>query len=303
MNGGGEARQARRSATGAAFAARRSTRPTTTTWNRPPEHATTREPPLKDLQSTRRVLLVGLSDDEREIFGGCLRRMGFAVQPLADPEAALSMATDTPPAAIVTRIMQRGPIDGIELTRRVRAHPATRDVAVVVVTTRIEPEYGAAALDAGCDGFLLLPATAELVAYHVERGIASRTAHVEPPARPRLQPIGSPLQPVTSDAAAPLIMSTPGLVLSNEDAVRLMNAWRRLTAFVALVDLPSRRADGIALIREFVEPALDDLNRLADQIPRDLLAEANQAPSAWYPNLHDERWRRARPDGDKPRGA
>jgi hypothetical protein len=70
---------------------------------------------------------------------------------------------------------------------------------------------------------------------------------------------------------------------------------------VALVDLPSPPSDGSALIREFVEPALDDLNRLADQIPRDQLAEANQAPSAWYPNLHDERWRRARQEGDKPR--
>ena len=255
---------------------------------------------MNDAPSTRRVLLVGLSDDEREIFGGCLRRMGFLVQAFAEPEVVLSMATDTPPAAIVTRIMQRGPIDGIELTRRVRAHPATRDVAVVVVTTRIEPEYGAAALDAGCDGFLLLPATAELVAYHVERGIASRSAHVKPPMRPRLQPIGSQLQPVTPDASS-LIMLTPGLVLSNEDAVRLMNAWRRLTAFMALVDLPSPPSDGVALIREFVEPALDDLNRLADQIPQDQLAEANQAPSAWYPNLHDGRWRRARPEGDKPR--
>jgi len=255
---------------------------------------------LNDAPSTRRVLLVGLSDDEREIFGGCLRRMGFLVQAFAEPEVVLSMATDTPPAAIVTRIMQRGPIDGIELTRRVRAHPATSDVAVVVVTTRIEPEYGAAALDAGCDGFLLLPATAELVAYHVERGIASRSAHVKPPMRPRLQPIGSQLQPVTPDASS-LIMSTPGLVLSNEDAVRLMNAWRRLTAFVALVDLPSPPSDGVALIREFVEPALDDLNRLADQIPQDQLAEANQAPSAWYPNLHDGRWRRATPEGDTPR--
>lgn len=300
MSGGGETRRAQRSATGGVFAANRSTTPTTT-WNRPPEHATTRELPLTAVQSTGRVLLVGLSDDEREIFGGCLRRMGFLVQPFADPEVALSAATDMPPAAIVTRIMQRGPIDGIELTRRVRAHPATRDVAVVVVTTRIEPEYGAAALDAGCDGFLLLPATAELVAYHVERAIASRTAHVKPPVRPRLQPIGSQLQPVTPDAAASLMMSPAGLVLSNEDAVRLMNAWRRLTAFVALVDLPSPRPDGFSLIREFVEPALDDLNRLADQIPRDQLAEANQAPSAWYPNLRHQRWRRGRSEGDKPR--
>ena len=130
---------------------------------------------MKDAQSTRCVLLVGLSDDEREIFGGCLERNGFLVQAVAEPDTALRLASDTPPAAIVTRIWQRGSTDGIELTRRVRAHPATRDVAVVVMTTRIEAECRAAAIEAGCDGFLLLPATAELVVYQVERGIASRT--------------------------------------------------------------------------------------------------------------------------------
>ena len=79
-----------------------------------------------------------------------------------------------PPAAILTRHVQRGPVDGIELTRRVRAEQATRHVAVVVITTRIEAMYAAAAIDAGCDGFLLLPASPELVAYEVERGVAGR---------------------------------------------------------------------------------------------------------------------------------
>jgi len=131
---------------------------------------------LKDPQLNSTVLLVGLSDDERYIFGGFLRRMGFLVQAFAEAELALTAGTDTPPAAMVTRIMQRGPMDGIELTRRIRAEHATRDVAVVVITTRIEPAYATAALEAGCDGFILLPASPDLVAYEVERGIASRVA-------------------------------------------------------------------------------------------------------------------------------
>jgi len=88
--------------------------------------------------------------------------------------------------------------------------------------------------------------------------------------------------------------SPPRLVLSNDDVVRLMNAWRRLTAFVALFDGPCAPSDSVALLREFVEPALEDLNRLADQIPQDQLAETNRAASAWYPNLQDARWRRPR---------
>ena len=59
---------------------------------------------MNDSQSTHRVLLVGLSDDEQEIFGGCLRRIGFLVEAFAEPEPALRAATDSPPAAIVTRM-------------------------------------------------------------------------------------------------------------------------------------------------------------------------------------------------------
>lgn len=251
---------------------------------------------MNDSQSTHRVLLVGLSDDEQEIFGGCLRRIGFLVEAFAEPEPALRAATDSPPAAIVTRIWQRGPTDGIELTRRVRAHPATRAVAVIVMTTRIEPECRLAAVEAGCDGFLLLPATAEVVAHQVAQGIASRTAGAERSVSSLLEPVGSvaDLQPTTPDAASSLIMSTR-LALSNEDAVHLMNAWRRLTAFVALVDRPCAPPEEIVLmIREFVVAALADLDRLVDQIPPEQLAETNQAPSAWYPDLRDARWRSSR---------
>ena len=131
---------------------------------------------MKDRQSPPGVLLVGLSDDEGQIFGSFLRRRGFMVEAFAEAELALAAAIDTPPAAILARHVQRAPMDGIELTRRVRAEQAIRDVAVVVITTRIEAAYAAAAVDAGCDGFLLLPASPELVAYEVERGIASRAA-------------------------------------------------------------------------------------------------------------------------------
>src|SRR6478672_10136153 len=80
------------------------------------------------------------------------------VEAFAEAELALAAAIDTPPAAILARHVQRAPMDGIELTRRVRAEQAIRDVAVVVITTRIEAAYAAAAVDAGCDGFLGLPA-------------------------------------------------------------------------------------------------------------------------------------------------
>ena len=243
-------------------------------------------------------MLVGLSDDEDYIFGSFLQRRGFMVRAFTDAGLALSAATDTPPVAIVTRHLQRGPMDGIELTRRVRAEQATRDVAVVVLTTRIEPAYTAAAVTAGCDGFLLLPASPDLVAYEVERVVASRAKK-----RVRAATTDSSHRESAKRSPLPRTMSTAPTVLSDEDAVRLMNAWRRLAAFMALADLTPLPSDAKALIHEFVEPAILDLNRLADQMPPAQLAATNQSPSSWFPNMQDDRWRRENSAGDKPASA
>ena len=81
------------------------------------------------------------------------------------------------------------------------------------------------------------------------------------------------------------------LILTAEQAVLLMNAWRRLTAFVTLVDLPGDRTDVVTATRELIEPALADLGRLADQMAPDALAAAERATAAWHPNFRERTWR------------
>jgi hypothetical protein len=82
------------------------------------------------------------------------------------------------------------------------------------------------------------------------------------------------------------------LNLTAEQAVLLMNAWRRLTAFVTLVDVPADRPDVVSATRQFIQPALDDLSRLADQMAPDALAAALRATTAWHPNFREGTWRR-----------
>src|SRR3954454_14294022 len=86
-------------------------------------------------------------------------------------------------------------------------------------------------------------------------------------------------------------MSATRSALTNEDVVRLMNAWRRLAAFMALADRPDVPSNVRALICEFVEPAIRDLNAVADQVPASQLADTNHSPAAWFPNLQEGRWR------------
>jgi len=73
--------------------------------------------------------------------------------------------------------IQRCATRGIRADRARSSRTGPRDVAVVVITTRIKPEYVAAAVNAGCDGFLLLSASPALVAYEVERVVASRATN------------------------------------------------------------------------------------------------------------------------------
>jgi hypothetical protein len=85
------------------------------------------------------------------------------------------------------------------------------------------------------------------------------------------------------------------LNLTDEQAVLLMNAWRRLTAFVTLVDAPTNRGDVATATRELIQPALDDLGRLADQVAPNALAAAARATTAWHPNFRERTWRRRDP--------
>lgn len=126
--------------------------------------------------STGRLLLVDSVEDERDIYGAALRAAGFSVVVCNGPDSALAQARNAPTAAIVTRILQPNTaIDGIELTRQIRQRRATRNIAVVIITSRIEPEYRQAATQAGCDSYVLLPAMPETIVGEVQRAITLRS--------------------------------------------------------------------------------------------------------------------------------
>ena len=104
------------------------------------------------------MVLVTYHDDERQLYGDALEQAGFGVIRLCDPHEALRIASLHPPAALVTRIIQRGyAMDGIDLTRAIKSNASTKAVSVVIITSLMQPEYRVAARAAGCDEYLLLP--------------------------------------------------------------------------------------------------------------------------------------------------
>lgn len=75
-----------------------------------------------------------------------------------------------------------------------------------------------------------------------------------------------------------------------DETVLVMNAWRRVCAFMSLVGCGAI-SDVDALADELLAPALVDLGELCDRIPPAQLKAANSAPSTWTPDFREPRWR------------
>ena len=96
---------------------------------------------------------------------------GYEVHTAADAEEALVMLDSVHPRLILMDLQLPG-LDGLELTRRLKADPATRDIVVVALTAYAMQGDEQKALDAGCDGYIAKPIDTRLLAATVERYLA-----------------------------------------------------------------------------------------------------------------------------------
>jgi CheY-like chemotaxis protein len=106
---------------------------------------------------TRKTILIVEDDDEfRQILSRSLRRAGYEVQEAEHALGAICAMVRAGADLILTDI--RMPIvDGLGLVRELKAHEDTRDVPVVAMTGFDTPENRAAALRAGCIGYIAKP--------------------------------------------------------------------------------------------------------------------------------------------------
>ena len=123
--------------------------------------------------------LVLIADDDPDILlllSLTLERDGYEVVVATDGLRALEAALERIPHLIVLDLMMPG-IDGLEVTRRLRAEVATRDVPIVIVTAFAEDTQAAKALEAGADLYLKKPFS--------PRDLLSKTASLVLERRPR----------------------------------------------------------------------------------------------------------------------
>lgn len=121
-------------------------------------------------QHTIKVLLV----DDQAMIGEAVRRMLAADKDIVfhycnDPTQAVQIATELAPTVILQDLVMPE-VDGLTLVKFYRANPRTRDIPLIVLSTKEEPATKAEAFALGANDYLVkLPDKVELIArirYH-----------------------------------------------------------------------------------------------------------------------------------------
>lgn len=102
------------------------------------------------------VLVADDEDDIRALVSFRLKRAGYEVITAADGEEALLLATTRLPDLVVLDMMMPK-ATGLEVTRSMRAHEATRDIPVILLTARAQEGDVVRGFEAGADDYVKKP--------------------------------------------------------------------------------------------------------------------------------------------------
>jgi two-component system response regulator MtrA len=119
-------------------------------------------------------LIVCADDDPdiRELVMFALGSFGYRVVFAADGTEAFRLAESWQPALMILDISMPG-LDGLELTRRLRAGDGTSDVPVVLLTARAQEAEVQRGYDAGADAYITKPFGLDELSREVQRLLAS----------------------------------------------------------------------------------------------------------------------------------
>jgi two-component system, cell cycle response regulator DivK len=118
------------------------------------------------------VLVVDDNSQNLKLVRVLLRTEGYEVRTAVDAEEALGELEAFTPRLILMDLQLPG-MDGLELTRKLKADPARRDIAIIAVTAYAMKGDEEKARAAGCDGYVAKPIDIEtlprMVREHLDR--------------------------------------------------------------------------------------------------------------------------------------
>jgi CheY-like chemotaxis protein len=119
------------------------------------------------------VLVVDDNEMNLKLVSVLLTVRGYDVRTAADAAQALEVLAGFAPAVILMDIQLPG-MDGLELTRQLKADPRTSSIPIIAITAYAMKGDDQKALDAGCDAYVSKPIDLDtfpaVVAHWVARG-------------------------------------------------------------------------------------------------------------------------------------
>jgi CheY-like chemotaxis protein len=125
-----------------------------------------------------RILVVDDNPTNSKLARLMLQAEGYEVRTAADAEGALSLLGEYEPHLVLMDVQLPG-MNGLELTRRIRASERLRHLPILALTAYAMPGDRDEAIAAGCSGFLAKPVDMTSLPTAVASLLAA------PPGRPR----------------------------------------------------------------------------------------------------------------------
>ena len=123
--------------------------------------------------SGKRILIVDDNATNLKLVAYLMKANGYTVDTALEAEAAIVAIRANRPDVILMDIQLPG-IDGLELTRRLKAEATTRDIVIVAVTAYAMKGDQDKALAAGCDDYITKPIDTRALPETIARHLAQR---------------------------------------------------------------------------------------------------------------------------------
>jgi CheY-like chemotaxis protein len=127
------------------------------------------------------ILVVEDNEVNQLLTASVLDREGFAVEVAGTPQQAMELLATHQPDLILMDIQLPG-MDGLALTRRIKADPATAGITIVALTAHAMTGDREQTLAAGCAGYISKPIDTRTFG-NLVREFLARTAPASRPAR------------------------------------------------------------------------------------------------------------------------
>lgn len=122
-----------------------------------------------------RILIVDDNPTNLKLVTYLMQQHGYDVTTAADADDAIASIAKGVPDLILMDVQLPG-VDGLELTRRLKADPVTKPIVIIAVTAYAMKGDQEKALAAGCDDYVTKPIDTRALPQTVAKHLAKRNA-------------------------------------------------------------------------------------------------------------------------------